>query len=73
MITIDDIDDAFNMAQVEASRNVNEALMKYLTPEIERAGLILWTELPEDVREQIRASRPDLAKLYDNKLKQVRK
>ena len=73
MITIDDINDAFNIAQVEANRIVNEALKKYLAPEIERAGLILWTELPEDVREQIRASRPDLAKLYDNKLKQVRK
>ena len=73
MITIDDIDDAFNIAQVETSRNVNEALKKYLAPEVERAGLILWTELPDDVREQIRASRPDLAKLYDNKLKQVRK
>ena len=73
MITIDDINDAFNVAQVEASKNVNEALKKYLAPEVERAGLILWTELPDDVREQIRASRPDLAKLYDNKLKQVRK
>ena len=73
MITIDDINDAFNIAQVEANRIVNEALKKYLAPEVERAGLILWTELPDDVREQIRASRPDLAKLYDNKLKQVRK
>jgi hypothetical protein len=73
MITIDDIDDAFNIAQVEANRIVNEALKKYMAPEVERAGLILWTELPDDVREQIRASRPDLAKLYDNKLKQVRK
>jgi len=73
MITIDDINDAFNVAQVEASRNVNEALKKYLAPEIERAGLILWTELPDDVREQIRTNRPDLAKLYDNKMKQVRK
>jgi len=73
MITIDDINDAFNIAQVEASKTVNEALKKYLAPEVERAGLILWTELPDDVREQIRASRPDLAKLYDNKLKQVRK
>lgn len=69
MITIDDINDAFNVAQVEASRNVNEALKKYLAPEVERAGLILWTELPDDVREQIRASRPDLAKYYDDKLK----
>jgi len=73
MITIDDIDDAFNIAQVEANRIVNEALKKYMAPEVERAGLILWTELPDDVREQIRASRPDLAKLYDNKLKQARK
>ena len=73
MITIDDIDDAFNIAQVEANRIVNEALKKYMAPEVERAGLILWTELPDDVREQIRVSRPDLAKLYDNKLKQARK
>jgi len=73
MITIDDIDDAFNIAQVETSREINEALRKYLAPEVERAGLILWTELPDNVKEQIRGSRPDLAKLYDNKLKQVRK
>ena len=73
MITIDDIDDAFNMAQVEASKTVNEALKKYLAPEVERAGLILWAELPDEVREQSCASRPDLAKLYDNKLKQERK
>lgn len=47
MITIDDINDAFNVAQVEANRIVNEALKKYLAPEVERAGLILWTELLE--------------------------
>lgn len=73
MITVDDINDAFVTAQIEVSRMLDEIMRAYYAPEIERAGLILWAELPDNIREQIRVNKPDLAKVYDEKLEQIRK
>lgn len=73
MMTEDDIDDVLVSAEIKAEKQVNEIMRKIMMPQVERAGVMLWAQLPDDAREQIRNSRPDLAKLYDNKLKQARK
>lgn len=73
MITVDDINDAFVTAQIEVSRMLDQIMRAYYAPEIERAGLMLWTELPEEVKAQIRQTKPEVAKVYDDKLKQIGK
>lgn len=73
MITVDDINDAFVTAQVEVSRQISEIMRAYYAPEIERAGVMLWAQLPEDAKNIIRMTKPEAAKVYDEKLKQIRK
>ena len=73
MMTEDDIDDVLVSAEIKAEKQVGEIMRKIMMPQVERAGVMLWAQLPDDARQAIRTNRPDLAKLYDNKLKQVRK
>lgn len=69
MMTEDDIDDVLISAEIKADKQVNEIMRKIMMPGVERAGVMIWSELPDDVRGMIRANRPDLAKYYDDKLK----
>lgn len=69
MMTQDDIDDVLVNAEIKAEREIGELMRKLMSPEIERAGVMMWAEIPDDVRNMIRTNRPELAKYYDDKLK----
>jgi len=69
MMTEDDIDDVLVSAEIKAEKQVNEIMRKIMMPQVERAGVMMWAEIPDDVRGMIRANKPDLAKYYDDKLK----
>ena len=69
MMTEDDIDDVLVSATIKADKQVNEIMRKIMMPQVERAGVMMWAEIPDDVRNMIRTNRPDLAKYYDDKLK----
>ena len=69
MMTEDDIDDVLVSAEIKADKQVNEIMRKIMMPQVERAGVMMWAEIPDDVRNMIRTNRPDLAKYYDDKMK----
>ena len=69
MMTEDDIDDVLVSATIKADKQVNEIMRKIMMPQVERAGVMMWAEIPDDVRNMIRTNRPDLAKYYDDKMK----
>ena len=69
MMTQDDIDDVLISAEIKADKQVNEIMRKIMMPQVERAGVMMWAELPDDARQAIRTNRPELAKYYDDKLK----
>ena len=69
MMTEDDIDDVLVAATIKADKQVNEIMRKIMMPQVERAGVMLWAQLPEDARQAIRTNKPELAKYYDDKLK----
>jgi hypothetical protein len=69
MMTEDDIDDVLVSAEIKADKQVNEIMRKIMMPGVERAGVMMWAELPDDARQAIRTNRPDLAKYYDSKMK----
>ena len=72
MMTEDDIDDVLVSAEIKAEKQVNEIMRKIMMPQVERAGVMMWAELPDDVRNMIRTNRPDLAKYYDGLIKKGR-
>lgn len=72
MMTEDDIDDVLVSAEIKADKQVNEIMRKIMMPQVERAGVMMWAEIPDDVRNMIRTNRPDLAKYYDGLTKKGR-
>ena len=51
MMTEDDIDDVLVSAEIKAEKQVNEIMRKIMMPQVERAGVMLWAQLPDDARQ----------------------
>lgn len=69
MITKRDVDEALLKEKLLVQQQVADAERKYNAPDIEQAGLIMWAELPANVKAEVRRRQPELAKRLDQKLK----
>jgi hypothetical protein len=69
MITKRDVDNALMKEKLLVQQQVADAERKYNAPDIEQAGVIMWAELPENVKAEIRRRRPELATRLEEKLK----
>lgn len=69
MITIQDVQDAFLLAQAQAQQSAEETLMSFYQPEIEQSMDLVWSKLPEEIKAEMRRREPDYARELDSRAK----
>lgn len=69
MITKKDVEEVLLKQRLLAQNKIEDAEQKYNAPDIEQAGLMMWAELPDEAKAEVRRRQPELAKRFDEKLK----
>jgi hypothetical protein len=62
MMTNQDIDECLTAAEHAVDENLHLAFEEFYRPDVEIEAMILWADLPEAVRQEVRARAPEAVK-----------
>lgn len=62
MMTEKDIDECLIMAEYAVNEDIQSAFEEFYRPDIEMEAKILWADLPDPVKEMVRAKAPEAVK-----------
>lgn len=72
MMTNQDIDECLVAAEHAVTEDIQSAFEEFYRPDIETEAMILWSGLPEAVKEMVRARAPEAVKRIEELIKNGR-
>ena len=68
-VTKKQVEEALIRERIKVEDKIRDSEQRYLAPDIEQAGVIMWAELPAAIKAEVRKRNPELAKRLEDKLK----
>lgn len=69
MMTNKDIDECLVMAEHAVNEDITSAFEEFYRPDVETEAMILWVDLPEAVKNGVRARAPQAVKRIEELIK----